>query len=93
MEKGEIARNEQFLLLPQYFQNNCTADTQKPGLVWERVKLENYCLEEITDRAADQTDRNQNRSRFVIFLRVKIPFCSLIHSIRRLNGSYRYIIL
>ena len=25
--KGEIARNEQFLLFPQCFQKNCTADT------------------------------------------------------------------
>ena len=25
--KGEIARYEQFLLFPQYFQKNCTADT------------------------------------------------------------------
>ena len=25
------------LLFPQCFQKDCTADTQKPGLVWERV--------------------------------------------------------
>ena len=25
--KGEIARNEQFLLFPQCFKNTCTADT------------------------------------------------------------------
>ena len=36
--KGEIARYEQFLLFPQCFQKTCTADKQKPGLVWERVK-------------------------------------------------------
>ena len=35
--KGEIARNEQFLLFPQCFQKTRTADTSKPGLVWERV--------------------------------------------------------
>ena len=35
--KGEIARYEQFLLFPQCFQKTCTADTGKPGLVWERV--------------------------------------------------------
>ena len=35
--KGEIARYEQFLLFPKCFQKTCTADTQKPGLVWERV--------------------------------------------------------
>ena len=37
MGKGEIARDEQFLLFPQCFQNTYTADTSKPGLVWERV--------------------------------------------------------
>ena len=37
--KGEIARYEQFLLFPQCFQKTCIADTKKPGLVWERVKL------------------------------------------------------
>ena len=38
MGKGEIARNEQFLLFPQCFRKTYTADTQKPGLVWERAK-------------------------------------------------------
>ena len=38
MGKGEIARCEQFLLFPQSFQKTWTADTKKPGLVWERVK-------------------------------------------------------
>ena len=37
--KGEIARYEQFLLFPQCFRKACTADTKKPGLVWERVNL------------------------------------------------------
>ena len=37
--KGEIARYEQFLLFPQCFQKTCTADTQKPGLISERVKV------------------------------------------------------
>ena len=36
--KGEIARYKQFLLFPQCFQKTCTADTQKPGLFWERFK-------------------------------------------------------
>ena len=35
--KGEIARYEQFLIFPQCFQKTCTADIQKPGLVWERI--------------------------------------------------------
>ena len=38
VEKGEIARYEQFLLFPQCFQKTFSADTYKPGLVWERVK-------------------------------------------------------
>jgi hypothetical protein len=37
MGKEEIARYEQFLLFPQCFKKTCTADKQKPGLVWERV--------------------------------------------------------
>ena len=35
--KGEIARYEHFLLLPQCFQKTCTADTSKQGHFWERV--------------------------------------------------------
>ena len=38
MGKGEIAHYQQPLLFPQYFQKAFTADTLKPGLVWERVK-------------------------------------------------------
>ena len=37
--KGEIACYVQFLLFPLCFEKNCTPDTLKPGLVWERVKL------------------------------------------------------
>ena len=37
VQKGEIACYEQFLLFPQCFQKACTADTEKPGLVWEKV--------------------------------------------------------
>ena len=37
VRKGEIAHDEQFLLFPQCFPKTCTADTQKQGLVWERV--------------------------------------------------------
>ena len=35
---GEIDLYEQFLLFPQCFRITCTADTQKPGFVWKRVK-------------------------------------------------------
>ena len=41
---GEIARNEQFLLLPQSFQKTFTADTYKPRIVWERVKRVLFCI-------------------------------------------------
>ena len=37
--KGGIAHYKQFLLFPQCFQKTCTADTWKPGLVWERVNM------------------------------------------------------
>ena len=40
--KGEIAHFEHFLLLPLCFQKTCTADTLKPGLVWERVRCGSY---------------------------------------------------
>ena len=36
--KEEIAHYEQFLLFSQCFQKTCTADTEKPGFVWKRVK-------------------------------------------------------
>ena len=46
--KGEIARYEQFLLFTQCFQKTYTADTYKPGLLWERVKKSNvtytFCI-------------------------------------------------
>ena len=45
--KVETARYEQFLLFPQCCQKTCTADTDKPGLVWERVK-KNYIFGETT---------------------------------------------
>ena len=35
--KGEIAHYAQFLFFPKCFQKTCTAYTQKPGYVWERV--------------------------------------------------------
>ena len=37
MGKGEIARYEHFLFYPQCFQKTCTANTLRPGLVWEKV--------------------------------------------------------
>ena len=40
MGKGENARYKQFLFFPQFFQNTSTADMLKPGLVLERVKVD-----------------------------------------------------
>ena len=37
--KGEIARNEQFLLFPQCFQKTCIADVKNKGFMLERVKI------------------------------------------------------
>ena len=36
--KGEIARNEQFLLFPQCFQKACFPGASKGVIVWEWVK-------------------------------------------------------
>ena len=46
MEKGEKARNEQFLLLPQYLQKTCMygRHVKKPGLVWQRVKSHHFYM-------------------------------------------------
>ena len=37
--KGEIARNEQFLLFPQCFQKACFPGASKGVIVWEWVKI------------------------------------------------------
>ena len=37
VEKGEIARYEQFLLFPQYFQKACFPGASKGVIVWEWV--------------------------------------------------------
>ena len=36
--KGEIARNEQFLMFPQCFQKTCFPEVSKGVIVWESVK-------------------------------------------------------
>ena len=38
VRKGEIARNEQFLLFPQCFQKACFPEASKVVIVWEWVK-------------------------------------------------------
>ena len=39
VEKGEIARYEQFFLFPQCFQKSCFPGVSKGVIVWEWVKL------------------------------------------------------
>ena len=41
--KGEIARDEQFLLFPQCFQKACFPGASKGVIVWEWVRRENLC--------------------------------------------------
>ena len=57
--KGEIALYEQFLLFPQCFQKTCTADSQKPGLVWERLKQ--HVLTQKFEISKRMDSRNTNR--------------------------------
>ena len=43
--KGEIARNEHFLLSPQCFQKACSPGASKGVVVWEWVKMSSaICL-------------------------------------------------
>ena len=44
MGKGEIARHEQFLLLPQCFQKACFPGTSKGVNEWEWVKPRRPCF-------------------------------------------------
>ena len=40
--KGEIARNEQFLLFPQCFQKACFPGASKGVIVWEWVETKSF---------------------------------------------------
>ena len=63
MGKGEIAHDDQFLLFPQCFQKSCTADTQKPGLVWERVNsLSNDKLLDLSNLKAFAVKKKNNNN-------------------------------
>ena len=44
VRKGEIARNEQFLLFPKCFQKICTEDTTKQGLYWKGLNYSHGTL-------------------------------------------------
>ena len=39
MSKGEIAQDEQYLLLPQCFQKSSAAELSESVFMWERVNL------------------------------------------------------
>ena len=43
VEKGEIARYEEFLLVPQCFQKACSQGASKGVIVWEWVKQFSSC--------------------------------------------------
>ena len=45
MANGEIAHHEQFLLLPQCFQESSAADSSEWVYMWERVKRHDSCIE------------------------------------------------
>ena len=80
MGKGEIARSEQFLLLPQCFQKTCTAGTEKSGLVGEKANIGNEMIGK-RQNADHQNcllfqDRNEQFLLFPqCFLPVYITFC------------------
>ena len=48
--KGEIARYEQFLLFPRYFQKACFLGASKGVIVWEWVKMPFIFLGQISVR-------------------------------------------
>ena len=64
--KGEIARYEQFLLFPQCFQKTYTADTQKPGLVWERIKTTRF-LVMLLILSSEQNSNRGGDLMFIVF--------------------------
>ena len=47
MGKGEIARNEQFLLFPQCFQKACFPGASKGVIVWEWVEKLHHMYEDM----------------------------------------------
>ena len=89
--KGEIARHEQFLLFPLCFQKTCTADTGKPGLVWERVNTHIRLLTTVTKEAFEKIlgkRENARNQHFLLFLqnvfypvKNKFEFLSHIYSV------------
>ena len=62
MEKGEIARYEQFLLFPQCFQKACFPGASNGVIVWEWVNIPARALKEISILYTDEhTDRQTER--------------------------------
>ena len=50
--KAEIACYKQFLLFLQCFQKTCSADTKKPGFVWEMVN--SLPIDKISDAESEK---------------------------------------
>ena len=75
MEKGEIARYEQFLLFSQRFQKTCNADTQKPGLVSESVNPYYAVLGFFAARRISLVKENTaNNKDFLVFQNVCLTY-------------------
>ena len=63
-------------LFPQYFQKTCTADTQKPGLVWERIKKNPSFFPTEYFEVIEGKEGNASNNHCLLFLSLKIflPF-------------------
>ena len=78
MGKGEVARYEQFLLFPQCFQRTCAADTQKPGLVWERVNSTKRQISWLDQIESINRQQNISDSKIEIFVGKIRKYCGKI---------------
>ena len=79
--KAEITCYKQFLRFPQCFQRTCTADTQKPGLFWKRVRHQTFDCSKFDQSLTDE------RCVFEI-VRISLPKPILHHSSYTSSGEY-----
>ena len=75
MGKGEIARNEQFLLFPQCFQKACFPGASKGVIVWEWVNstTQSRLLMTLKKKALENTvgkGQNADNKHFLLFPQV-----------------------
>ena len=83
LEKEAIAHYEEFLFLPQHFQKTCTADTKKPGLVWERGETQDCAVKSVPD------DQILDLSKFKAFAGDKII---LTQNLKFVLGRVKHIV-